>query len=443
MRCLLVVALVAGCGGARPARSGGSPAREDERTANAVPAGPVQTKTREAHGAETTLSGYVFDPALDCVAAKLDGNPDPARYRHALPIECGTPLPVVDARLTRSADLATTVADMAKRFTEPVEIALGTAQHGDQIVVVIAARTVELEPFHTGDREIRGTLRLKVAKLRAVVSRSSGVSFEDVTRDGDAAFRMPAPEGDADVELVLVVGTETGPLAHVRVGKGSPLFATKGSLAERTAAARSAVGLPVLANSALAAAACKPVPAKVAGVEVNDHSTCYQIPLLDARYLGDEVAYTPLMQENLLHHDAAVLEVGTLGDQIGFRVLRKFEQRSDAEGRTEVLARLREKWPELVEKRTPQVREVLDAWAASGQQDETAEQFKAPLQQIAARWTTKPHYLVMLTTARELQGAIDRIQSDETPVAVELEYTQVRDKRGEMRHLIAIILAIP
>jgi hypothetical protein len=49
----------------------------------------------------------------------------------------------------------------------------------------------------------------------------------------------------------------------------------------------------------------------------------------------------------------------------------------------------------------------------------------------------------VLTTARELAGALKLIESDVAPKAVELEYTQMRDKRGEMRHLIAVIFAIP
>jgi len=63
--------------------------------------------------------------------------------------------------------------------------------------------------------------------------------------------------------------------------------------------------------------------------------------------------------------------------------------------------------------------------------------------EIAAHWSPQPHYLVLLSTARELSGATDLIKSDATPKAVDIAYTQMRDQRGEMRHLIAVILSIP
>jgi hypothetical protein len=441
VRPLLGVLVLMACGGgtAKPSTVA--------RPASAVPAGPVQTLAREARGPEKHLpKRFVFDPALDCVAQKLDGTPDPARYRNALPIECGSPLFVVDARLTAPEDLPATVDDMTRRFNDgvPVPLALGTATHGDELMVVVAARTIELTPFHAGDREIRGTLNIRVAKLRAIVSRSTGVTYEDVDRK-ENAFRLPAPEGDADVELVLVVNKETGPLGRVRVGKGSSLFATQGSLADRTQAARKQVGLPPLALAKLGADGCRGVPAQVAGIDVNDHTTCYTIPHLDEQFLGDEVAYTPLMQENLLQPGVAVLEVGTIADQIGFRVLRKFETLTDKDGRARVLARMREWWPALAEQPAPpgKLRAILDAWKATDQPDETADFYKARLMELAATWSTQPHFLVLLTTARELDGAIERISSEDTPMAVDLEYTQVRDKRGQMRHLIAVMFAIP
>ncbi|HTL37433.1 MAG TPA: hypothetical protein VL326_30070 [Kofleriaceae bacterium] len=440
MRILLVLVLAA-CGGAR---SGAGASGPPVRTATAVPAGPVQTLTRQARGPETELSGFVFDPALDCVAEKLDGTPDPARYRNELPIECGSPLFVVDARLTAPDRLAATVDDMTRRFEHRVPIAIGTATHDDELMVVAAARSVELEPFHPGDREISGTLNIRVAKLRAVVSRSTGVTYQDVERH-ENAFHLATPEGDADVELVLIVEKETGPLARVRVGKGSPLFATSGSLVERTQAARKKLGLSPLGVAKIGPDGCRGVPAKVAGVEVNDHSTCYSIPLLEERFLGDEVAYTPLMQENLLQPAVSVLEIGAISHEVGFRVLRKFESFTDEEGRARVLTRLREQWPELAEQPEPagKLQAILDAWKASGQPDETADQFKPAMMEVAASWSTQPHYLVMLSTARELDGAIERIVSDVAPKAVAIAYTQARDKRGQMRHLIAVMFAMP
>lgn len=428
---LWLLALVA-CGGA-----------QHPHAQRVVPVAPVATATREAKGPETALSGFTFDPALDCVAQKLGGTIDPARYRNVLPIECGSPLHVVEARLTTAAELQATVADMAKRFIEPVPLALGTAQSGDKITVVIASRGVDLERFKPGDPTIRGTLLINVKTLKALVSTAHGVAIQDVARDG-ASFSIPAPAGDADIEFAIVSGTETGPLALVRVGKGSPLFAGPGDLLTRTNATRAALHLPTV-QGATTVGDCKAIPAKVGDIDVTDRASCYRIVKLGPEYLADEVAYGPVMQAKLLLPDIALLEIGQIDGEAAYRVLRRFEVLTPEQGRARVLARLRERWPTLAERATPRgaLAGIMDAWAASGQPDETTTQFHPQLMEVAKHWSRQPHFYAALSTSRDLDKTIDQVAPDDTPTEVDIAFEQVRDSRGQMRNLLVVVLSLP
>jgi hypothetical protein len=104
-----------------------------------------------------------------------------------------------------------------------------------------------------------------------------------------------------------------------------------------------------------------------------------------------------------------------------------------------------EKWPGLAEQRTPPgaIASVLDAWVASGQPDETNAQFHPKLMAIAAKWSVQPRYRAFLSTARDLDAAISVVTSDEVPTAADVGFAQMRDRKGQMRHLVAVVLMTP
>ncbi|HSN29863.1 MAG TPA: hypothetical protein VLT45_26430 [Kofleriaceae bacterium] len=360
------------------------------------------------------------------------------RYRDELALACGSPLYPVDARTVPSGELAATVAEMSQRFAANVPVVVGTHAEGGRVTVVIAARGIAFEPFHPGDREIRGRLLLKVHALQAYVSSADGVHVSDIALAG-GAFHIPAPAEDADVVIAIFDGRDTGPLGRVRVGAGSPLFTSPGALLARTNAARRHLGVPTLAHVPLVGD-CSAIPAQVGGTDVSDKASCYLVPSLDEALLASAAMYSPLMQAKLIAPDAALLQIGRIGEEAALRVLRRFETLTPAEGRARVLAALRARWPNASE-RPASLQPVLDHWAASREPDKTHGDFKDEIAHVAAGWTPTGHFAYALATARDLDTAIAEIPTDGEAAFVDVAYTQVRDARGEMRHLIAAVVA--
>ena len=382
--------------------------------------------------------GIAEDRGLDCVAQRSFPTPDPARYRDELALACGSPLYPVDARTVAPADLAAAISDMARRFHDPVPIVVGMHAEGGRVTVVIAARGIALEPFQLGDREIRGKLLLKVHALQAYVSAADGVHVSDLAVT-DGAFAVPAPPGDADVAIAIFDGKDTGPLGRVRVGAGSPLFAAPGALLARTNAARSHLGLPTLAHVPLVGD-CSALPAQVGGVDVTDKASCYTVPSIDPALLATEAMYSPLMQAKLVMPDAAFVQLGRIGDEAALRILRRFETLTPAQGRARVLAAVRARWPNVQERAAP-LQPVLEQWAATPEPDKSHDEFTNAILHVATAWTRTGHYTYALVTARDLDVGIAAIPMDEEAVFVDVAYTQLRDARGEMRHLIAVVIA--
>jgi len=422
-----LLVLVAACGGSRPA----VPA------VPAAPAAPVVFAS-EVQPAPGLPDGIEEDRALDCVARRSFPVPDPARYRDELALACGSPLYPVDARTVAPGDVAAAVTDMAKRFTERVPIVVGMHAEGGRVTVVIAARGIAFEPFRPGDREIRGKLLLKVHALQAYVSRADGVHSSDV-KLSDGAFAIAAPPDDADVVIAIFDGKDTGPLGRVRIGAGSPLFAAPGALLAKTNAARSHLGLPTLAHVPLVGD-CSAIPAQVGGVDVTDKASCYTVPSLDPALLATETMYSPLMQARLTMPDAAFVQIGRIGDEAALRILRRFEVLTPAQGRARVLAAVRARWPNVQERAAP-LQPVLDQWAGTPEPDKSHDDFNDAVLRIATAWTQTGHYSYAIVTSRDLDVGIGLIPMDEEAVAVDVAYTQVRDARGEMRHLIIAVIA--
>lgn len=407
------------------------------------PPHPFATEQRAAAAGEDGLANVTLDPALDCIARKLGHEPKASRYRGELAIACGTPLLPIDARFVPARELVAAVADMRKALAADVPAAIGIAHDGDHVMVVLAARLVELEPFAPGARTIRGRVTMPFTKIGALVASARGVERAAVTY-ADGAFSLPAPAGDADVELVIIDGREEGPLARVRVGEGSPLFSREGSLLARTNAARGKLGLPPLrASSPLGE--CKDVPARVGDVDVTDRAHCHWAPHITIDELASEALYSPLIQLQLVGTRAALLEFGERDGGAGLRVLEQFETLSPEIGRARVLASLRARWPELAEH--PAAAGLLDepvqAWIDNGDYTVAPPAASARLEDIAAHWTPGGHYYSLVVTSRDLDTALARLAPDARPFAVDFAFRQVRDRDGAMRHVLAIVLALP
>ncbi len=378
------------------------------------------------------------DPALDCVAAQLTDPPDPARYREVLPLGCGSPLYPIAARVVAAKDARAAVDDMRKLLLSPAApIAIGTAKRGDRVAIVIATKLVELERTHDG---IRGHVLANIDNVAVVTSTAAGIEQKPVElRDG--AFEVSlAGLNDADVELAIVDGRELGPMARVRVGHGSPLFAAEGTLLVKANAARAHLGLAPLRGIAGLGSCDGPLPGTIEGVEIAA-ARCHDVPYSDEHLLAIQATYSPLMQGRLLDGDAALFEIGKRDHAAGFRVLRRFDDKVD---RARVLAQLRDRWPGLAAHPAPAgaLAKVLGAWSESGK-PLAPEPFQPALELIAKSWSPAPRYYAALLTSRELDVALARLAPDTTPVAADAEVVHARGPDGAMYHLIAVIFATP
>lgn len=438
MRSLLPLLVACGCGSPPRTPSAADPPGPAERDADVI-----ATTTRAPRSdPERALAraGFVFDPALDCVARRSGDPPDPRRYRHELAVRCGSPLYPVDAR-PLGASLEATALDMKERFAPGVPLALGIGNG----VVVVAARLVDIAPFHPGDALLRGEVTMSPVRGAVLVSREGGVTRTSVTIDG-RAFVVPVPAEAADVELAIVSDGQTGPLARLRIGQGSPLFGREGSIMERANLARRRLRLaPLLLVPGIGL--CDQIPPTIAGQDVSDEASChwaYRVAAVDV--LVSDLAWSPLIQTRFVHPASSFLEVGVVDGDVRLRVSRRFETLAPDAGRRRIIARYRAWWPDLAERGTPPraFDEVFDTW--KGAPDLSAEpprEAKTMLDRVAAKWTTTTRFWTALGTSRSLEKAIEITRPAEKPLAIDAAMIQVRDQSGAMRHLVAVVLVLP
>ena len=437
MRALVVFA-VCGCSSTATTRAARDTPQPAERDADVV-----ETATRAPRGAqERTLvkAGFVFDPALDCVARRSGNPPDPRRYHHQLPVRCGSPLYPVDARPVGTS-IEAAALEMKQRFAPGVPLALGVGNG----VVVVAARLVEIEPLHPGDATLRGKTLVNVVKSDVFVSREDGVTRSPVALE-NGSFAIPVPAGPADLEVAIVTTNEAGPLARFRIGHGSPLFGGGGPMAQRANAARARLGLQPL-DLVAGVGLCDQIPARIGGKDVSDKALCYSAPhVTDVDVLANDLGWSPLIQARFLDPSSSFLEVGRVGTSVVVRVTKPFEVLSPAAGRKRILAQYRAWWPGLVERPMPPgaLSAVFDTWRrAPDLSTEPPAAAKAQLDQIAGKWTNTTRYWSALGTSREFEKAIEITRPTERPLAIDAMMIQVRDSKGAMRNLVAVALVLP
>ncbi|MCY1053981.1 hypothetical protein [Nannocystis sp. SCPEA4] len=409
-------------------------------------------------GVEATLSSSlpgVLDPALDCVAAGLLAEParlDPRRYRHQLPIACGSPLLVIDARIVQPDEVDTAVGELARLLPGTDPIALGTAELPEPsgaLVVVAARRTVELALPRAGAAQLSGRLLVPADALRLYQATAAGIEVRDVPlQDGRFELALdPAATADADLELGIVVAGSSGPVARVRLGDGAGLVdAAAPSLALAVADARRRLGRPPLTQAG-EPGDCAAIPAAIDGVDVSDAARCTGLWSIALDDTAAELGYRPAEVHALLEPEAAFVQlaaapIGPRGAGVSMRVLRRFETLTPAAGRERALARLRERWPELRERPAGELAAILAAVDAR-MDDAAMAALKPAVDRIAARWTTTRKYYSGLASARDFETVLKIIRPDVTPLAVDLAFTQARGADGAMRHLVAFVLELP
>jgi hypothetical protein len=111
--------------------------------------------------------------------------------------------------------------------------------------------------------------------------------------------------------------------------------------------------------------------------------------------------------------------------------------------RARVIELLRQRWPDLAERKLAGIRPIVEAWSRDADPFATTAKYKPALDELAANWSTRPHYYAALTTARDLDSALALVQPDDTPSGVDAAVVQVRGKDGAMLHLIAVVLELP
>jgi hypothetical protein len=434
----------------------------------AHPAAPVAssvtfaTAVRAPVAGEPSLEGVSLDPALDCVARKVGAGRASQRALIEDALACGSPLYVLDARVVASAQIESAVADLRMLLAPSIPVAVGLAHRDQSVTVVVAARTVELEPFHPGDRELRGRLLVPVAHPTSFVSTARGVVRRSVAHTANGFAVDISSLGDADVELAIHVNHDDGPLARVRLGAGSPLFAGTGTLLERTNRARAVLGLGPL-RFASPLHDCSQVESTVADEDVTDIAHCHNFPRLPAADIAVAVEHSAMTQALLVGPRSSLLEVGEL-DGRGFapagsdaegrrgsvdgamlRVLERFEVMTPDAGRAHVIAALRKRWPGLVERPAPagKLDELLAQWIVTKDYRHSPEFANEIVTRLAQGWSNAPRYATLLETSRDLDTIIEDVRADAPPISVDVAFAQTRGPNGELRNLVAVILAVP
>lgn len=441
----IVLAVLAACG----ARSS-APAKSVVGEPGETLAETYETRLRPAVSpAEQAVvaSGVVFDPALDCVARALAARApavlDPLRYRHVLSMRCGSPHYVLRALyIANDAAFGAAIDALAAEFPSHAAIVAGVAPAGTQRVLVLARRVIELEPVsRDGAAVIRGRLLVAATEGKLYVSSASGVAITPFTfgDDGRFAVRTSAP-ASADLELTMVRGTSTEPIARLELGTGSPLFRLDGSLMTRINGARRTVGAAPLERHDTPGT-CTTIPAQLAGVDITDKARCFRIPMMDFAGLPDELAHRPQLQDILLTRGASFIELGeTPPGWVSVRMLHRFEPAT----RDRVFELLRARWPQLQDRKVAGtgLADVLEQWRRDPDPYNTTGTYKPALDKVAATWTTTRTYYSGLTTARDVEKAMDLITPDSTPSAADVAVTQVRGKDGAMLQLVAVVLEL-
>ena len=446
-RVLVLAALtsVIGCGSHNGPRPTLSPAEQP-------PAETYTTETRPPDGygeSELAERGMVFDPALDCVAEAIarraPAAPDPIEYANALPLRCGSPLYVIHAELVASENaMVDSLAQLDA--THAAMAAVGTAIVGSHRAIVVAYRLVELEPItRAGAAKIRGKLRVPADKGKLLISTAKGLTVQPFDiKDGKFEVATGAPH-DATLELTYTSGQVSEPFARVELGGGSPLFRRDGSLLTRINEARRVVGAtPLTKRDALGT--CDSVAPQVDGIDVTDRARCFDMPLIDVDQLADEIAYRPLFQDVLLTRAASLIEIAASPQPppaVKVRVLMRFETLAPDAARARVLELLRERWPQLAERKADGLADVAATWAKDPDVFGSSATYKPALDQVAAKWTTTKTYYDGLAAARDLETGVGLLKPEQTPVAADAAVVQVRGKDGAMLNAIAVVLELP
>jgi hypothetical protein len=442
---VIIAAIAIGCG-ARTSTP--TPPRESP------PAEQFTTTLRAAKpGAEQTLAarGVTFDPALDCVArelaARAPAEPNPARYRHALPVRCGSPLYVVRAVLVADdAALVAAVDAFDREAPSPSPLVLGVAEAHGYRAVAIARRLLELEPVsRAGAARLAGKLLLAATRGELLISTARGVTITPFEiRDGRFSVETGSPR-DATLELVFWAGTARGPFGRIQLGDGSSLFRGDASLITRINETRRATGLQPLQRRD-AVGTCDHIPAQIDSIDVSDRAQCFDIPLLDLDDLAEEITYRPLLQENLLRPAASLIEIGASRapkQSIQVRLLIRFEAMPPEAARARVIELLHQRWPDVAERKLAAIQPIVESWSRDPDPFASSAKYKPRLDEFASRWSTKRHYYSALTTSRDLDTALGLVQPDDAPSAIDAAVVQVRGKDGAMLHLIAVVLELP
>lgn len=440
----LAVTVVAACGARATAPATIAPQVEPLAERYETRLRPPASPAEEA----VVPSSVVFDPALDCVAralaARAPAPPDPLRYRHVLSMRCGSPHYVLRALYVKDDTAFGAAIDaLASEFPSHAAIVAGVAPAGPQRMLVLARRVIEIEPVsRAGAAVIRGKLLVPATEGKLYVSSASGVKVTPFSfgNDGSFSVKTSAPAA-ADIELTMVRGTSTEPVGRIELGGGSPLFRLDGSLMTRINGARRTVGAAPLERHDTPGT-CGSIPPKIDGVDVTDKARCFRIPMMDFAGLPDELVHRPQLQDVLLTRGAAFIELGeTPPGWVSVRILHRFEPAT----RERVFELLRTRWPQLVDRKVTGtgLTDVLEQWHRDPDPYNATAAYKPALDKVATAWTTTKTYYSGLTTARDIEKALELISPDTVPNAADVAVTAVRGKDGAMIHLVVVVLELP
>jgi hypothetical protein len=408
-----------------------------------------------------------FDPALDCVArwlvdleaTPLDRGPNLLLYQHVLPVACGSPLLPVHVRVVREhddvearlAEVRSYVEEVSAVLPgpEPIAVGVGRLDRAGHARIFVAARPVlELEPVpRTGATVLRGRVTIPVEQLVLYRATADGVEVVAVPHEPTGAFSV-AVDGarGADLELAIVSGGTTGPIARLQLGAGAGLIAsTEKSLLTAVNAARAALGREPLVERG-PPGKCNDIPAGVEGIAVTDQATCHELWSIPPDAVVGHLRYRPLYLQPLLEPEAALVQVapaavGPRGSGTVMRVLRRFVPLDATAGRARAIALLRERWPGVeVRAAGPELAAlVADFAAAPG----TMDALKPRVDAIAGRWTRTGVYYSGLGMGRELAAAVRIIDPPVAPIAVDLVHAQAPAIDGSPHNLIVFVLELP
>lgn len=448
-----LVLLVIACGSGGGASLGSVPAR------GAVPVTGARFETRMREAVtplerRLVADGHALDPGLDCVAQAVLGGAKTresgaARYRHELPLRCGSPLFVLAAREIGSDDDAiAAIAAIDRAAPSPLRFAVGIAEADGRRVIAFARNSLQLDEVARdgGRMTIRGQGHVDAERALAVVATESRVTHHPFSlQDGAFSVTFDAPP-HALVELVVEVAGHRGPFGRVQLGDGVRQMRARGTERERLAAIRHAARVPELALVDQGATTCNPIAPVIGGIEVTDLARCIELPLIERADLASELAWRAEHRATLIDPRVAVLEVGARArGGLRVRLLRSFEVLSPADGSARVLAMLRERWPRIAVRPVAagQLAALVSDWARERDPFTAAAAHKPALDQLAARWTTTKTFYTVLTAGRELSVALDLVRPDVTPTSVDVAFLQAQRPTGELVHLVAIVLELP